>query len=257
VAVLQPHPQQWHIAASGSSTSSHVSVWNIESGMQVRKLPGMNGHATAISVNESTLAWVEQFSMSLNSHLTVHELERGEQLFATPLSGAATCLEMLASEPMLCVGAGSCAYLYDQRFTAKVAMLYTAPGSSIKCAAFSACERLLLCGSSDNSLTIYDRRKPGHALHRLAHETVVPSTTGVSSACWLPEQGFVLSGGEEGAARVWDVRLGQPLVATLPAVRPVTPIVRVAANPYGTAVATGGQQGLVALYSPPGLRYGL
>ena len=80
---------------------------------------------------------------------------------------------------------------------------------------FSPCGNYITCSCEDNCTLIFDLRME-KLLHILNHDR--PNTRdpdnpqGVSTAQWLENSSMLISGGEDGAVRLWDISLAQPLV---------------------------------------------
>jgi len=119
---------------------------------------------------------------------------------------------------------------------------------------FSPCERYLQCSGEDNKILIFDLRFPDTPLHILSHESpfgtgIVETAAqqGVSSVQWSHNGLFLVSGGEDYLVRVWDIRLGAPLINTLSGHG--GPVSSVAISPDDSLIASGGDETQVILYS--------
>lgn len=102
-------------------------------------------------------------------------------------------------------------------------------------------------GSRDRCLRLYDLRSKGQPLvaqRELAHEGAVTGVSFTASA----QHPWLVSGGEDGVVRVWDLLQlgGMPLLELAAHGGPITCL---ACSPCGTLVASGGTDRLVKLHN--------
>jgi WD40 repeat protein len=145
---------------------------------------------------------------------------------------------------------------FDAR-SARCVREYPSPHGETTVVEGSPCERLLLVAGDSNSTLVFDERVHERPLVRLWHDRpagrYVPTySQGVPYAAWLEGGGgrCLLSAGEDGCVRLWDVGRAAPALQ----------VIRAHSQPIATArlsddqqlLATGGDDHCVRLWALPG-----
>ncbi|ORZ21035.1 WD40-repeat-containing domain protein [Lobosporangium transversale] len=122
---------------------------------------------------------------------------------------------------------------------------------------FSPCERYIISCSHRNEIAVFDRRFMNRPpLHRLHHADTGEDdlNAGITSALWWSQgsgtsQSMLMTGGGDGAVKLWDIRRATEDAETWSFEANLGPIARLAASPLFEHLIIGGDSGTVSVYT--------
>ncbi|MBX3732266.1 MAG: WD40 repeat domain-containing protein [Verrucomicrobiae bacterium] len=230
-----------------ASSDNSVRIWSVETGSELRSLrtPGSPITEAAISPDGRLLATVDSF---LTNSVKIWDVETGTQLRALPTTNwpAQRCL-FLPQDGLVITGADRSVLLWDPE---TAGLIRSFPGitgaTTLVITLWAPDEDTLAAACTDGAVYLWNIRT-AELLHVVPGEPVVATcgipgqfltiaasldcalrvrqlpggdtlqtlrghTTSVhSGVAYSPDGRFVLSGGTEGATRLWDRRTGKPV----------------------------------------------
>eukprot|EP01126_Amoeba_proteus_P001217 TRINITY_DN10344_c0_g2_i5.p1 TRINITY_DN10344_c0_g2~~TRINITY_DN10344_c0_g2_i5.p1 ORF type:complete len:671 (-),score=118.18 TRINITY_DN10344_c0_g2_i5:287-2299(-) len=116
--------------------------------------------------------------------------------------------------------------LFDLRQPNDTVALFKTGQKDVNIVSFSPCERYLQSSGTDNRCIVFDVRFPKCPVQTLHHlpppiQDHATGLVGINSAVWTQDGNFLVTGGEDGYVRVWDIAVGDPLVNSLGGSSPI------------------------------------
>jgi len=146
--------------------------------------------------------------------------------------------------------------LFDFRSPDETVCLYKTGQNDVNIVSFSPCERFIQSSATDNRCIIFDTRVPSRPLHTLCHNAPltheISGQVGINSAIWTRDGNFLMTGGEDGCVRLWDVMSGSPLVNSLES---NSPICACDISRYYDMVIAGDESSTIKVWSLSGSQY--
>lgn len=145
----------------------------------------------------------------------------------------------------------------------------TGPQPELNQISFSMCDQFIQAACSTNDVFVWDARgsvnepvmhgfhewPSSNASHRGFESVAGAEIQGIYGSQWAPFGTTLLTGGEDGSLRVWDITRGDFLVNSVQGHSNCVSALDV--SPCGSAVATGGDDRFVALYTDGSSRFKL
>ena len=264
VLLVAPHPHNAALLASAGSDAT-LHLWDAARGKHLSALHSLPG--VALTGAAAQLTFMRQAGRAdvLVAGLDCDASASAGLLFlqvsgpgARPLRAFhehRACIGAVAVAPhtdgLVLSGSSRLLLLNDLRAPAAVRRLPVAQGD-VHVAAFSPCERFLASGGDDNTALVFDVRFGAQPLHVLSHDLCGDRgrahSQGVMAVAWLGAH--LLSAGEDGAVRVWEVLSGTAHVAKSEAHSAPVSAMAVAAD--GDVLLTGADDAKAALHTLPG-----
>ncbi|MCI0461121.1 MAG: protein kinase [Gemmataceae bacterium] len=229
---------QWLV--SGSNQDEEVKIWDAQTGREIRRLSGLRGiWSLAVSPDGGLVAGGGDTGK-------VWDAATGRELltFRGHVQGIHSLVFSRDGRRLVTGGADGVVKLWDVRTGQEVLTLRGHLHDWIRSVQFSADGHRLLT-ASDGTVRIWDARpwqagEPGQALLTLSgHDG------GVNSVAFCPQGRRLVSAGNDGTAKVWDLVARKELYTLRGHTKAVCSAVL---SPDGQLLATGGADGLVKVW---------
>lgn len=262
VLLVAPHPHNAALLASAGGDAT-LHLWDAARGKHLSALHSLPD--VALTGAAAQLMFMRQAGRAdvLVAGLDADAAARAGLLFlqvsapgARPLRAFhehRACIGAVAVAPhtdgLVLSGSSRLLLLNDLRAPAAVRRLSVAQGD-VHMAAFSPCERFLASGGNDNTALVFDVRFGAQPLHVFSHDARddrARHSQGVMAVAWLGAH--LLSAGEDGAVRMWEVLSSTAHVAKSQAHSAPVSAMAVAAD--GDVLLTGADDSKAALHTLP------
>jgi len=147
--------------------------------------------------------------------------------------------------------------LFDIRSPNDSISLFKTGQMDVNIVSFSPCERYIQSSATDNRCVVFDVRFPERPIHLLSHlppigQHEASGLVGINTAVWSPDGTFLVTGGEDGFVRIWDISSGDPLINCLMSNSPICGCD--VSNNYDMIVA-GDEAATIKVWSTPYSNY--
>jgi WD40 repeat protein len=227
-----------------------INVWNLTTGKSMQTLPGRPDAATvAVSADGKLIFSTDQRARSdddpANSKLSVTLWNRADArtLWTTTIDGEASCAAFSPNGKRIAVCGSDGVRILDAANGKLLHFLDEISKYGISSVAFAPDSRTLIEGNGDweDNASIWDV-ETGKRLHTLHGHAKV-----VLAVAYSPDGKHVITGGQDGTARIWNVATGaQERVLRLDS---ASPFESVTYSADGAQIMTGHMDGSVAIWN--------
>ena len=231
-------------------TQPSINVWNLTAGKSMQTLPGHPDAATvAISADGKLIFSTDQRARSdddpANSKLNVTLWNRADArtLWTTTIDGEASCAAFSPKGSRIAVCGSDGVRILDAANGKVLRLLEEKEKYGVSSVAFAPDSRTLIEGTGDweDNASIWDVES-GKRLHTLHGHAKV-----VLAVAYSPDGKHVITGGQDGTARIWNVATGaQERVLRLDS---ASPFESVTYSADGAQIITGHMDGSVAIWN--------
>jgi WD40 repeat protein len=231
-------------------TQPSINVWNLTTGKSMQTLPGRPDAATvAVSADGKLIFSTDQRALSdddpANSKLSVTLWNRADArtLWTTTIDGEASCAAFSPKASRIAVCGSDGVRILDAANGKVLRLLEEKEKYGVSSVAFAPDSRTLIEGTGDweDNASIWDVES-GKRLHTLHGHAKV-----VLAVAYSPDGKHVITGGQDGTARIWNVATGaQERVLRLDS---ASPFESVTYSADGAQIITGHMDGSVAIWN--------
>jgi WD40 repeat protein len=231
-------------------TQPSINVWNLTTGKSMQTLPGRPDAATvAVSADGKLIFSTDQRARSdddpANSKLSVTLWNRADArtLWTTTIDGEASCAAFSPKASRIAVCGSDGVRILDAANGKVLRLLEEKEKYGVSSVAFAPDSRTLIEGTGDweDNASIWDVES-GKRLHTLHGHAKV-----VLAVAYSPDGKHVITGGQDGTARIWNVATGaQERVLRLDS---ASPFESVTYSADGAQIITGHMDGSVAIWN--------
>eukprot|EP01125_Pyxidicula_operculata_P020827 TRINITY_DN7812_c0_g1_i2.p1 TRINITY_DN7812_c0_g1~~TRINITY_DN7812_c0_g1_i2.p1 ORF type:complete len:780 (+),score=182.90 TRINITY_DN7812_c0_g1_i2:11-2350(+) len=222
-----------NINSMASFSTKEIFIWNLESGKLHRDLT--RGHPVTGAVVDMCFAEGDYYADMLIVGGEASN-KKGEIRIYDTISGVMLNSVMETRGMISSVATNSTSWvvsatkqvlkLFDIRNPMNTTATFKTGQKDVNTVSFSPCERYIQSSATDNRCIIFDIRRPDHPLHILQHLPPIghnqsSGLVGINTAVWTPDKNFLVTGGEDGCVRVWDMLCAEPLVNSFDSFSPI------------------------------------
>ena len=260
VLCLSLHSRRAELAASGGKDSV-VYLWDVAQGQALRR--------TELPVNPTDVVFgrgasdhllltaLDSTNAGMRGVVAAWDIEAGTRHYEIDAwQGHISCLGFSKTGDTFLVGAADGTVRQHASATGELIFSFASGMSDVNMVSLSASELYVQASGDRDQTYVLDRRRPDRPLHVLGHDAPISLefVNGVSAQWCHLAASTLVTGSDDGLVRIWDVSLGEPLVATLRGHS--SPVSCVGVAPGDDLIASGGDEGKVVLYSSGGVKRG-